>query len=391
MTAEVDFFPVSNGDMTLITLENDQTILIDINARSAADDDNDDTPDVISDLRSRLERDDEGRLFIDTFLLTHPDKDHVTGLENHFHLGKPDTWKEEDDKIFIREMWSSPIVFRRAKDLGDLCSDAEAWKKEAKRRVKCFKDDGLDTDEGDRILILGEDEDGKTDDISGIVIKIDSLIDESNRFDGDVFEARLLGPLPQGDDEDDEEALKKNRSSVILRFSLKAGGIKGKCRFLTGGDAEVAIWERLWNKHKEDNLEWLEYDLLQAPHHLSWRSLSEDSYSDLGEDAKVNDNARNALSQTLKGAVIVASCKPVKKEDQDPPSERAKREYLSMIEDDDDRFFCTDEYWDDEEKAIEFEISSSGVSKKVKKAAAAAASSLGIGGTAAHARPHGQR
>lgn len=35
--------------------------------------------------------------------------------------------------------------------------------------------------------------------------------------------------------------------------------------FLLGGDAEVLIWERLWNRYKS-NPEVLEYDLLLTPH-----------------------------------------------------------------------------------------------------------------------------
>ena len=48
-----------------------------------------------------------------------------------------------------------------------------------------------------------------------------------------------------------------------------------------------------------------------------------------------------------KGAVIVASCKPIKADDDNPPHERAKREYLDILNNDKDRFFCTDEYWDE--------------------------------------------
>src|SRR5262249_27586968 len=114
MTGSITFFPVSNGDMVLLRLDNDQRVLIDINIRGKADDENDDTPNVAEDLRSRLERDDQGRLYVDAFLLSHPHTDHITGLQNHFHLGPPDTWDEDDDKILIREMWSSPVVFRRA-------------------------------------------------------------------------------------------------------------------------------------------------------------------------------------------------------------------------------------------------------------------------------------
>ena len=310
MTASLAFFPVSNGDMTLVRLDNGQTILIDIKIRGAADDEDDDTPDVASDLRSRLERDGKGRLFVDVFLSSHPHQDHITGLQNHFHLGPLDEWDGDDDKIVIREMWSSPVVFRRSDSQTPLCEDAKAWAKEARRRVKRFRDDGLNTAAGDRILIIGEDVDGKTDDILDIVVRLDETVTAANRVKAAVFEARLLAPLPAESDEEEDE-LSTNESSIIMRFSLAGGGVADRCRFLTGGDAEVAIWKRLWQRHGDDNADWLTYDILQTPHHCSWRSLSFESWTDLGEDAEVDEDARNALSQTRKGAVIVASSKPI--------------------------------------------------------------------------------
>ena len=139
MAVKTSHFKVDNGDMTLIELESGRRILADINIRCAADDEDDDTPDVAKQLRKRLDRDDKDRLFVDAFLNTHPDADHIRGLEKHFHLGDPSTWSKADDKIIIREMWSSPIVFRRAKAKDEdhvLCADAEAWRDEARRRVK---------------------------------------------------------------------------------------------------------------------------------------------------------------------------------------------------------------------------------------------------------------
>jgi hypothetical protein len=63
-------------------------------------------------------------------------------------------------------------------------------------------------------------------------------------------------------------------------------------------------------------------------HHTitSWHSLSYDSWSELGEDAEVSESARNALSQTRTGAVIIASSRPIEDDDNDPPSMRAKRD-----------------------------------------------------------------
>lgn len=140
MTASIIFFPVNNGDMTLATFDNDQQLLIDLHVRKAADDPDDDTPDVMAQLREHLKRDEKNRPYVDGFLLSHPDKDHIGGLVSHFHLGPPEEWNKDDDKIIIREMLSSPIVFRRASTEHVLCEDAKAWAKEARRRVKLYRD-----------------------------------------------------------------------------------------------------------------------------------------------------------------------------------------------------------------------------------------------------------
>jgi len=388
MPASLTFFPVGNGDMTLVTLDNDQQLLIDINIRKTSEDDDDDTPNVILLLREKLDRDSDGRLVLDGFLLSHPDKDHVTGLEEHFHLGAPEDWVEGDDKILIREMWSSPIVFRRASKNLKLCPDAKAWATEARRRVKLYRDEEAIGAEGDRIQILGEDEDGKTDDILAIVVSTDDLITSLNCVGGNAFEGRLLAPI-SSDDVDDVDKLDKNHSSVVIRFSIRGDGYADKCRFLSGGDAEVAIWEHLWDKHGDEQPDWLSYDILQAPHHCSWHSLSYDSSSEMGDDAEVNDDARNALSQIRKGAIVIASSKIIDPQDADPPSDRAKQEYVSIVEDDDSRFKCVSDVWDEDDAPLEYEITSSGVVKVLKTAVKSAAIGLGLGSTGAQARGHG--
>lgn len=390
MAASIVFFPVGNGDMTLLTLDNDQTLLIDLHVRQAADDEEDDTPDVMADLKGRLKRDAKGRRYVDGFLLSHPDKDHICGLETHFHLGPPEDWDEDDDRILIREMWSSPVVFRRASKTHTLCPDAKAWAKEARRRVALFRKTGTTAGEGNRIQIMGEDESGKTDDILGIVVKTKGAVTKLNEDDTGAFEARLLAPLPQGEDEETEDLLAKNRSSVIMRFSIRGGGVLDKCRFLSGGDAEVAIWERLWDDLGDHHCDWLEYDILQAPHHCSWHSLSYDSWSKMGENAKVCESARSALAQVRKGAVVIASSKTINPDDADPPCDRAKREYISIVDDNRDRFVCVADVWENEKRSLEYQITANGITKTVKSAAKAAAAAMGIGATASQARAHGR-
>ena len=101
---------------------------------------------------------------------------------------------------------------------------------------------------------------------------------------------------------------------------------------LIGGDAEVAVWECVWDRNKEHN-HVLEYDVLVAPHHCSWHSLSWDSWSDYGEDAEVSGDARHALGQARRGAMIVASSNRILDDDNDPACIRAKREYKAIAKD----------------------------------------------------------
>lgn len=382
MPTTITFFPVDNGDMTLIKFGDldATTLLIDINIRQDADDPDKDVRDVAKDLRERLKKDENGRPYVDAFLLSHPDQDHCRGLARHFYLGSldkyPDDKKDDKDKkIVIREMWSSPIVFRRASKTHTLSDDAKAFNTEARRRVQLNRDQNFAVANGDRIQIMGEDIDGKTDDLTSILRKVDTRFSTINGKSSAFFSAFLLAPLDAQDD--DEECLVKNQSSVILNITLAADAqTPDGARFLTGGDAEVFIWNRQWQRHKAE-ADALEYDIMQAPHHCSWRSLSEDSWSTLREKAKLDTDARSALSQTRDGAVIVTSSKPIKDDDSDPPCIRAKREYVAIVDEVKGEFYCTGEY--PSEKSVEplvFTVTAQGVQPPSKKEAGSKAAAV---------------
>lgn len=382
MAAKTTHFKVNNGDMTLLRTGDGHSIIVDINIRAAADDLDDDAPDVAKQLRERLSRDDEGRLYVDAFLLTHPDADHCRGLEKHFHLGPLDEWKKADDKIVIREMWSSPIIFRRASRHHNLCADAKAWAAEARRRVREFRANGYAYD-GDRVKILGEDVDGKTDDLTEILVVGGDVFQTVGGVTDNTFSAHLLAPL-LADDEEEAEFLSKNNSSVVINISLGKTNLQNPSYYLLGGDAEVGIWEKLWGKYGDDPTQF-QYDVLIAPHHCSWHSLSWDSWSDFGEDAEVSDDAKSALGQPMSGAFVIASSKEIKDDDADPPCIRAAREYKSILKSVNGNFTCLGELSGD--APLEFEITASAGPRRMERPAnkskLAAPALLGLSGAAA--------
>ena len=210
MAATVTFFPVGNGDMALIALESRRTILVDVNIREPGDE----IRDVGADLRARLRTDTEGRPYVDAMLLSHPDQDHCRGLVEHFHLGALADYKKppksEPGKIIIREMWSSPMVFRRAEKDHTLCDDAVAWAKEARRRVAVYRN-GEAFGSGNRIQILGEDQDGKTDDLTNILVVTGKTITTIDGNTDTSFRGRLLAPKGK------EQPRKKSAAAKITR------------------------------------------------------------------------------------------------------------------------------------------------------------------------------
>ncbi|TAJ19918.1 MAG: metallohydrolase [Dehalococcoidia bacterium] len=360
MTAKLLFFPVDCGDMTLVEFDSGKKLLVDVNIRAAADDPDDETPDVVEMLKARLPKDEKGRHYVDAFMISHPDEDHCRGFKKHFYTGDPANYPEGSKKILVRELWSSPIAFRRASTNHTLCEDAQALNAEARRRVARFRAVGTSVGNGDRILILGEDQDGKTDDLGSILIKVEETFSRINGgYDG-TFTMRLLAPLPK---EEEDEETSKNDSSVIMQMALASGGVAAACRFLTGGDAGVEVWEKVWERY-ETRATWLQYDVLLTPHHCSWHSLSHNSWSECGEDAEVSPTARKALSQARSGAHLIASSKEIIDDDSDPPCIRAKREYVDIADDAGGDFQCVMEEIDAADpQPLEFHVTGSGTSR----------------------------
>lgn len=108
--------------------------------------------------------------------------------------------------------------------------------------------------------------------------------------------------------------------------------------------------------------------------------MSYNSWSQYGENARVNEDARNALGQARAGATIISSSKQILDDENDPPCIRAKREYDEIVDEVDGWFGCTGDLKDKE--FIEFEVTQSGTISRVVAGVASAAAS-----TAAAAAP----
>ncbi|CAA6806540.1 MAG: Metallohydrolase [uncultured Sulfurovum sp.] len=339
---KIIFYPVDNGNMIFIKLKDNTTILIDMHIRKKSHDDNaEEFYDVLSHLKDSLEQDSQDRYFLDAFILTHLDHDHIAGLKDNFYLGAIDDYKDKDkkdEKIIIKETWSSERFWKRETNSIKLSDDAKAYNKEMRRRANLHKsNDEVIQKEGDRAIIIGDDEDDEG--YNKIIHKVRQSTSKVNNNIKSNFKINILGPLEQQENEDKETFDTKNRGSIILQLEIKVGSYTNKV--LLTGDAEVDVCEYMNDKYNSDKLE---YDILCSPHHCSMASLGRKKDKNKKGGYIISQKAKEALSHAKNGATIISSSKEILDDDKNPPHYEAKQEYIKIINNKKDDFLCTGEY-----------------------------------------------
>lgn len=368
MKHSIKFYPVGNGDCDLITIGGaNKKMMFDCNFRKEAEKNNDKMYDVLEDLlTNELTSKKFGLPLLDAFLLTHPDLDHCRGFANMFYLGDPDAVPQSaknDKKILIGELWYSPRVFEEL--TGELNADAKAFKKEAQRRMDLFKSGSNNADkDGNRIRIIGWTDNPDLEGLEDRIITPGDIISEINGSSCRYFEIFIHAPFK--DDIDGED---RNMTSVAFQLRFKSDNKKEDiARVFLGGDTEWRVIDKIMNKTNDDD--YLKWDLMEAPHHCSYKFFADD------RETAPNQASLEFLNKSEDGAFVVSSSKVVKKNSDNPPCHKAKNRYTDRVGE--SNFFCTSgEKDDDTEAPIVFDIEDGEVAlhedgKKEKESRAAA-------------------
>lgn len=346
MKHSIKFYPVGNGDCDLITIGGaNKKMMFDCNFRKEAEEDNDKMYDVLDDLlTNELTSKKCGLPFLDAFLLTHPDQDHCRSFADKFYLGDPDIVPQsakDDKKILIGELWYSPRVFEEL--TGELNADAKAFKKEAKRRMDLYKSDSNKADkDGNRIRIIGWADNPDLEGLEGRIVTPGNTISEINGSNCRYFEMFIHAPF-----KDDIEGEDRNMTSIVSQLRFKSDKSENIARIFLGGDTEWRVIEEIMNKTTKDD--YLKWDLMEAPHHCSYKFFADDREDD------PNQASIDFLNKSEDGAFVVSSSEVVKKNSNNPPCQKAKNRYTDRVGD--SNFFCTSgEKDDDAKEPIIFDI-----------------------------------
>ncbi|MEL6945616.1 MAG: hypothetical protein AAFO82_23415, partial [Bacteroidota bacterium] len=290
----------------------------------------------------------------DLFILTHPDDDHCHGFEKHFYTGKPNNYSDKDkgeNKILIDEMWVTKLIY------GEVCSDAETIREEVKRRRKLYDStDRSNETPYNRLSMIGYDTDATFGNcpyhIPGDLVKDFVGITHTNLeiFIHSPFKKSLIEAQAKND---------RNASSIVCQYKLKRDDSNAYFNLLEGGDADHYRWKTIKEKSKKhNNLDRLEYDVMLAPHHCSWTFYNDVSYDDHPDPQETSKEIIRDFRDKNDKSYIVASCKEILDNNDNPPHHPAKKEYIKDLGDK-KRFICTAEYpTKADPKPIQFELNS---------------------------------
>jgi len=319
----VIFWPVGTGDSTTFVIKEDEVILqVDLRHLEKGEDDETEYVAINDELESRLPKVD-GKPYLSTFALTHPDLDHIQGFGDLL------------ERIKIGELWFTPRVFRE--HTNELCDDAVAFQEEAERRVAATIKAQGDPGAGDRVRIFGYDTLLEEEEFKGFPEgfftvpgnAISSL--DAEDLSGD-FEAFVHAPFNE-----DVEGGDKNDSSLALQIVLgdepSAGGV------LLFGDLKYPTIRKIFDESKEHgNDDRLAWQVMLAAHHCSKSVMYQKEGDKLVKKQDILDDMEAAQ---VGDGIILASSDSIpgtEKKGENPPHARAKARYEEIAA---GSFHCT--------------------------------------------------
>lgn len=337
---KITFFPVGNGDTTMISLKDGTNILMDCNITKSSKDSNiEEKYDITGYLLEILPKDDNKIPHLDAFILSHPDIDHCRNIGNHFFFGDPNKYdsKADKNKIIIDELWFAPGIFTEEEDL--LNSDAKEFKKEAERRKSLYANKKTQrSNSGNRLRMIGSTDNEELEEIKSITTSAGKYINLINGKTQDEFKFFVLGPVKV---ENDDSEVERNQRSIILKAEFSINSDDANNIVILAGDSRIENWKRIMDKN---DLEDLKFDIFMAPHHCSWYFFTSEDYT-----AKPTPEADPQIMSFVENGkddedirVIVASCKEIKRNDDNPPHYRAANRYKNAVGD--TNFYCLSEY-----------------------------------------------
>lgn len=370
---KVVFYPVGNGDSSQIILSSGKRVLFDYCHRATKGED-DDEPiiDLAKQLREELKN--VKRDYFDVVAFTHADVDHINGSTEFFELQHASKY-QDDDRIKINELWVPAAML-----LEDATNDQQSdefviLRQEARHRLLEGKDirvfskpkalmDWL----APKLKERGISETAR----DHLFVDAGTLV-PGFTIDTENVEFFCHSPFIKHCDEGD---VVRNEAALIFNVRFLADG--ETYDYLAIGDSECEVLEDVVDiTEYHNNMDRLEWNLYNVPHHCSYLALSDDKGD---KETEPKPKIKKLLLQGKKDAYMVSSSKPIPNqaasyEQTQPPHIQARNAYERYLREVNGRklLVTMEEPNAANPKPLEFEIGRYGITWKQAGTTGAAA------------------
>jgi len=324
MATTLTFYPVGNGDSSLIKLQNERWVLMDYRHQAQGEDST--TPTIDLQKRLRHELDDAKRNEFDVVAFTHGDEDHIGGSSDFFHLDHS-TKYQSGKRARIKTLWvPAAMILDKGADTTE-CDECDILRQEVRYRLK--------NNCGVRIFSRPKELEAWLKSAGLTVESRQHLISDAGQcapdftIAADGVEFFCHSPFVKHCDGGD---VQRNEAGLVFNVRFEVMG--RRIQYFAIGDADYTVLEDIVGitayHHNEDRLDW---HLYKAPHHCSYKALSSDKGA---KETTPTDSVASLLKRGQTGGYIVASCNPIddsrEAEDQTlPPHIQAKRCYTTYL------------------------------------------------------------
>lgn len=328
---KITFHNLGNADCISLTLSNKRRILFDY--ADSRDPSNSD--DRRCCLPKALREDLGKQCSYDVVAFTHLDQDHYQGATKFFYFDHIKRYQEDVDgkpRIKMRVLWIPAAVI--TEDLGlDANEEAKDIQKEARERFKAGSGVRVFS-RPERLRYWCEDNGIDLDARLDLLTDAGELAPEFSESDD---EAEFFVHSPFAMRQDDQTIEDRNDDSLVMHVTLKYG-TKVSGLLLTSDVSDVVLSEIVQVTEHNKNNSRLEWDILKAPHHCSYKSLNSEEKG-VDKTNPTTDVKRLFEDYSRKNCVVVSSSDtiPRKGDDRDtqknpnPPHRQAANYYKEDV------------------------------------------------------------
>ncbi len=355
-TMTITFYPVGNGDTTLVKANDGRMLLFDYN-HAKTDDEDDKRIDLPEELRRELDR--EKRNDFDVVMFSHADNDHYCRFSEFFYLNHAKKY-QDDQRVKMKTLWvPAKVLIETA-----LTGEAAILRAEARHRLMKEKSGILVFGGSEELDSLLSDNGISPDKVSHLRIGAGNVVPGFSATNGGM---ELFVHSPHSWITDDSEE-QRNNPSIVLQIRFYLNGTIA-CQCILGADAEYRAWCSIYKSSLNNkNLDRLDWNLFRVSHHCSYTALSDEK----GKTMTVPmEEVAKIFERGSEKCYIVSSSNPIPDKITDhelPPHKPTAAYYESIAEEKDGKFFVTMEYpTTASPKPLTFEVTQDGFNKKEPK------------------------